>query len=385
MRRTIIAVTAVAGALAGVVPSGLPGLAPATAASSAPAPPASAAPDRDGASVLAAQRGLVRSRGGPRVRVIARGLENPWDMAFMPDGRALITETLGRVRLFSRGRVRGTVGTVQTRREGEGGLLGVAIDPAFRRNRYVYLYRSLGEENVVTRYRYAGGRLGGERNIVTGIGFGQSHDGGRIRFGPDRHLYITSGDSGRDELGQQAGLNGKILRMGPAAYRGAGGRPQTFSTGHRNPQGLDWQPRTRRLVATEHGPTGNDEINHVRPGQNYGWPVAVGPAHQGAFVAPLALYSPAIAPSGATFVKLPGSRWTGSYLVAALRGQQLRRIRFGRTLAPAGQEVLFENRFGRLRSVVEGPDGALYLLTSNTGSSRGPQDDRLVRVVPPAR
>jgi len=319
------------------------------------------------------------------VQTIATRLDNPWDMAFMPDGRALITETLGRVRLFSRGRVRGTVATVQTRREGEGGLLGVAIDPDFRRNRFVYLYRSLGEENVVTRYRYGRGGLGSERNIISGIRFGQSHDGGRIRFGPDRHLYVTSGDSGTDALGQEPGLNGKILRMGPRAYRGAGGRPEIYSTGHRNPQGLAWQPGTRRLVATEHGPTGNDEINAIRRGQNYGWPLVIGTATQAGFVPPLALYSPAIAPSGATFVRLTGSRWTGSYLVAALRGQQLRRIRFSRTLGVVGQEVLFERQYGRLRSVVEGPDGALYVLTSNAGSSRGPTDDRLLRVVPPAR
>jgi glucose/arabinose dehydrogenase len=333
-----------------------------------------------------AQRPLARSRGRARVQTIATRLDNPWDMAFMPDGRALITETVGRVRLFSRGRVRGTVATVQTRREGEGGLLGVAIDPDFRRNRFVYLYRSLGEENVVTRYRYGRGGLGSERNIISGIRFGQSHDGGRIRFGPDRHLYVTSGDSGTDALGQDNGsLNGKILRMSPRAYRGAGGRPEIYSTGHRNPQGLAWQPGTRRLVATEHGPTGNDEINAIRRGQNYGWPLVIGTATQAGFVPPLALYSPAIAPSGATFVRLPGSRWTGSYLVAALRGQQLRRIRFSRTLGVVGQEVLFERQYGRLRSVVEGPDGALYVLTSNAGSSRGPTDDRLLRVVPPAR
>ena len=199
-----------------------------------------------------------------------------------------------------------------------------------------------------------------------------------------KRLYVATGDAGVARLAQgPRSLNGKFLRVSPRAYRGRGGRVEVYTRGHRNPQGFDWQPATRRLVATEHGAVGNDEINVLRRGQNYGWPLVEGGRRRAGVVGPVALYTPAIAPSGATFVRRPGSSWTGDYLVATLRGRHLRRIRFS-GLRPISQEVLLNDRFGRLRAVVEGPDGALYVLTSNTGSSRGPEDDRLLRIVPPA-
>jgi glucose/arabinose dehydrogenase len=329
-------------------------------------------------------QGLARSPGGPQAQTLATGLQAPWDLAFLPDGSALVTERPGRVRVLSGGRLPPPIASVSVRAVGEGGLLGVAVDPEFSRNRFVYLYRTTGAGNVVTRYRYSEGRLAGGRTIIRGIRAAAIHDGGRIRFGPDGRLYVSTGDAAVPSLAQsRRSRNGKFLRMGPRAYRGRGGRPEIFSRGHRNPQGFDWQPGSRRLVATEHGPVGNDEINVLRRGQNYGWPLVQGRQRRGGFVGPVALYDPAIAPSGATFVRRPGSSWTGDYLVATLRGQHLRRIRFS-GLRPTAQEVLFNDQFGRLRVVVEGPDGALYVLTSNTGSSRGPQDDRLVRIVPPA-
>ena len=313
----------------------------------------------------------------PVIETVARGLEVPWELAFLPDGRALITERPGRVRVLE-GRV---LATVDVEASGEGGLLGMAVDPDFEQNGFVYLYRTVAGGNEVVRYRLSRSRLTEDEVLVSGIRAAPIHDGGRLRFGPDGMLYATTGDAAQPELAQDpAGLNGKVLRIAPDGSGEAG----VFSLGHRNPQGLDWQPGTDRLYASEHGASGNDEVNLLREGENYGWPEAEGADH-GDFTAPLALYEESIAPSGATFVRRDGSAWTGDFLVASLVGEQLRRLRFDGAEVVL-DEALFEGRFGRLRTVVEGPDGALYLLTNNTDGRGTPRegDDRVVRIEPPA-
>jgi glucose/arabinose dehydrogenase len=311
------------------------------------------------------------------VTTIAQGLEVPWEIAFLPDRRALITERPGRVRLLSSQRRLSPdpVAQVAVSADGEGGLLGLAVDPDFRRNRFVYLYRTVAARNQVARHRLDGGRLREQAVVLDGIPGGFVHDGGRIHFGPDRRLYVSTGEAGQPEQAQdRSSLGGKFLRLDPADYRGAGAtRPEVFSFGHRNPQGFDWQPGTGRLVATEHGPSGGDgprgfdEVNLVRRGANYGWPRVFGDDRRAGTVAPVALYEEAIAPSGGSFVSLPGSAWTGDFVFGALVGEQLRRLSFagGRV---AADRALFDGEFGRLRTVVEGPDGALYAL----------------RIVPPA-
>lgn len=318
----------------------------------------------------------------PRVETVAEGLEVPWELAFLPDGRALITERPGRVRLLEEDR---TVAEVPVEAAGEGGLLGLAVDPDFADNGFVYLYRTVGGGNEVARYRFEGGRLEEDATLVTGIVAAPIHDGGRLAFGPDGDLYITTGDAAQPELSQQPGsLNGKVLRLPASRARGRGGRPEVFSLGHRNPQGLDWQPGSDRLYSSEHGPSGNDEMNLLREGRNYGWPRVEGAGH-GDFTAPLALYTPSIAPSGATFVDTEGSAWTGDFLVAALRGEQIRRLRFDGSEVTL-DEPLFEGEFGRLRTVVQGPGGDLYALTNNTDGRGSPRDgdDRVLRITPPA-
>jgi glucose/arabinose dehydrogenase len=317
----------------------------------------------------------------PRAETIATGLDVPWEIAFLPDGRALITERPGRVLAFDGGTR--TLAEIPVEAIGEGGLLGLAVDPAFERNGLVYLYRTTDRGNEVARYRLTDAGLQEEATIVSGIAAAPIHDGGRLRFGPDRRLYLSTGDAAQPELAQDPdSLNGKILRLSPEQYRGAGARPEVVSLGHRNVQGFDWQPGSGRLYASEHGASGNDEMNLIREGANYGWPLVEGEDH-GEFAAPLAVYDPAIAPSGATFVHDGRSPWRGDFLVACLGGEQLRRLRFDGDRVTR-DEALYDGDFGRLRSVVEGPDRALYVLTNNTDGRGSPRDgdDRLLRIVP---
>jgi glucose/arabinose dehydrogenase len=334
------------------------------------------------------ERGPVRRSGGPRVETVAEGLDVPWEIAFLPDGRALITERPGRVRLLSRDLKLepNPVAEVDVDAVGEGGLLGIAVDPDFQRNGFVYLYRTVSSGNEVARYRLDGDHLREEAVVARGIQAGAIHDGGRVRFGPDERLYFSAGEAGQPDLSQDPGsLNGKILRLAPSEYRGKGARPEVFSLGHRNPQGFDWQPRSRRFVEDEHGPEGNDELNVLHKGANYGWPEVQDGQRREGFTPPVAFYPTSIAPSGATFVRLPGSKWTGDYLIGCLVGEQIRRVGFDGDRVTTN-EALFEGRFGRLRTVVEGPDGALYALTNNTDGRGSPRagDDRLLRIVPPA-
>jgi len=319
----------------------------------------------------------------PRVKTVATGLEAPWDLAFLPDGRALLTERPGRVRLLSRSlRLREEpAAEVDVAAFGEGGLLGLAVDPDFDSNGFVYLYRTTDSGNEVLRYRFEGDRLEEDRRVLDGLEAGAIHDGGRIRFGPDGLLYVTTGEAGNPPLAQDEGsLNGKLLRL--RGFRGGSAKPEIVSSGHRNVQGLDWEPGSDRLLITEFGPDSDDEVNVIEKGANYGWPDAQGDEGGPEFEEPLVNYEDVIAPSGGTFVREKGSAWTGSFVFAALRGEQLRRV----TADGKTDEALFEGDFGRLRSVTEGPDGALYALTNNTDGRGSPRDgdDRVIRIVPPA-
>jgi glucose/arabinose dehydrogenase len=336
---------------------------------------------------------LRASSGRPRVATIAGGLRVPWDIAFLPDGRALVTERAGAVRLVSRSRrlQRSPVARIAVRAAGEGGLLGVAVDPDFARGRrFVYLYVTRNGIRV-ERYRFTGNRLRRDGTVLSGIRAGSIHDSGRLRFGPDRRLYVTTGDAGSGGLAQEGGLNGKVLRLSPAQYRGTARSPERYATGLRNPQGLDWQPGSNRLWVTDHGPSGfdgpsgNDELNVVRRGSNHGWPVRRGRDHAG-FAAPARVWERTIAPSGLTFVSRSGSSWTGDVLVAALKGRSLHRLSVSGTTVTADRNLL-SGRFGRLRAVVEAPDGTIWVTTSNNGDQYGSpvsgDDDRILRIVPP--
>ena len=324
-----------------------------------------------------------------RVRTVATGLEVPWEIAFLPDGRALVTERPGRIRILgANGELQEEpVATVDVSAEGEGGLMGLALDPQHGENGYVYLYFTTADGLKLERWSFDDDAMAREATLVSDIEAGPIHDSGRIAFGPDDRLYVATGDAGDGDLAQDDGsLNGKYLRLEAAQYRGDGEvRPEIVSKGHRNPQGFDWAGD--RLISTEHGPSGIDgpqgfdEVNEIREGGNYGWPEAFGDDHDG-FDAPLRVYEEAIAPSGATFVE--GSSWDGDFVFATLRGESLRRLRLDGD-GIADDQVLLEEEFGRLRTVVQGPDGDLYVLTSNQDGRGDPtdEDDRILAVTPP--
>jgi glucose/arabinose dehydrogenase len=309
------------------------------------------------------------------VSVVAEGMNDVWDVAVLPDGRALVTERPGRVRLLSDGKLQdepaALVNVVETDGS-ESGLLGLAVDPKFADNGFVYLYRTTPAENEVVRYRFANDRLTEDGVVVRGIKAGPIHDGGRLAFGPDGKLYITTGETGDAQLAQADGRNGKVLRT--ADFRSDDVAPKVFTTGHRNVQGIDWQPGTDRLFITEFGPDSDDEVNVLEQGKNYGWGGEGGEK-------PIVSYEDVIAPSGAAFVTQ--GAWKGDFVFANLVGEQLRRLSFD------GDEVtrdepLLEGEYGRLRDVAQGPDGALYILTSNRDGRGDPEDDddRILALTP---
>jgi glucose/arabinose dehydrogenase len=317
-------------------------------------------------------------------------------LTFAPDGRLFATERPGRVQILDLGARTMTLAlTIEdTFAEGEAGVLGLTLDPSFASNRRVYVYYTArsggGAVNRVVRYREVGGQLGERVVLLDNIPAAGIHDGGRIRFGPDGLLYITAGDAASASIAQDvASLGGKILRINPDGATPSDNpfSSRIYSYGHRNPQGLDWHPVTGDLWASEHGNSGNDEINVIERGVNYGWPRIEGSQTMTGMQTPIAFYSPAIAPSGASFYR--GQRFpafVNNFFVATLRGMHIRRIRID-TAAPrriAAQELLLEGRFGRIRDVISGPDGFLYFATSNN-DGRGSvtsNDDRIARLVP---
>jgi glucose/arabinose dehydrogenase len=339
-------------------------------------------------------------------QTIAANLETIWSLAFAPDGRLFLTERAGRIRIIDRDALApepwATIPVHESVKQNiETGLMGLAIDPQFSKNKRVYVCYTHSQDGtlhsnriaVLTEDKGKGQRL---TVLVGDIPAGPYHNGCRLKFGPDGKLYATTGDAtgNRAEGGiaQSLGsLGGKILRLNPDGSVPADNPfPGSYiwSYGHRNSQGLAFQPRTGRLLATEHGTGegGGNELNVIEKGKNYGWPVVIGQANDARFVDPILVRGDA--PAGAAFVdgdRFPSLR--GNLLIAAIGSERLLRVVFreGASFDVARTDVLIDTTFGRLRDVVQGPDGFVYIATSNRDLRRGapaPDDDRVIRLRP---
>ena len=336
-----------------------------------------------------------------KIEVLVRGLDTPWALDFTPDGRIFITERSGRIRIVEGGRLLPEPWmTLEVAAVGEAGLMGLALDPQFGQNRFVYVaytYRAANGrmQNRLVRLREDSKTSKGslDKVLIDNVAGANNHDGGRVKFGPDGKLYWTMGDAQTTRFAQDLrSLNGKILRLnsdGSIPTDNPFSNSYVYSYGHRNPQGLAWEPKTRRLYSTEHGPSGfqgccRDELNYIEPGKNYGWPEIRGDETREGMVPPVvnAGTSETWAPAGATFVSR--GPWAGSLLFTGLRGQTLYRVVLDSNdpRKVATFERYFYRQFGRLRDIAEGPDGNLYLLTSNRDGRGSPQDDddRVIRL-----
>jgi glucose/arabinose dehydrogenase len=339
------------------------------------------------------------------VATLTSGLDTPWDLAWGPDGVIWVTERGGRISRVDPSTGAATdVGRLDVLEAGESGLMGMAFHPDFESEPYVYFAHSYGSRssvrNRLVRMRFDGDRLSDPDVLLSDIPGARNHDGSRLAFGPDGFLYMTTGDAGRRGLAQDLeSLAGKVLRLTPDG-RPAPGNPfgsAVYSYGHRNPQGLAFHPTTGVLYSAEHGPGDNDEVNQIRIGGNYGWPAVHGfcdgeSSAEEEFCAEhevqeaMSAWTPTVGLSGLAVYEsdlIPG--WQGSLLVTSLRGSTLFRL----TLSADGtrvtaREALYAGEYGRLRDVLVGPAGEVYVATSNRDGRGRPasDDDRILKITP---
>ena len=325
----------------------------------------------------------------PVTSIVAQNLDTPWSIAFLPNKSFLVTERKGDVWLIDQNTNPSTalIANIENAKEiGEGGLLGITLHPNFENNNFVYLYYTYSQAqddtlNRVVRMTFKDQKLTDEKIIVDKIPGASNHNGGRIKFGPDNYLYISTGDAQNPSLAQNKNsLAGKILRVTDEGKPPSGNpfNNLVYSYGHRNVQGLSWDSNGN-LWATEHGRSGAlsglDELNLIQIGKNYGWPDIEGSKKRpGMETARKNSGSTTWAPSGASFVK-------NSLFYGGLRGQSLYEaiIENGKV---AEVKQHFDSEFGRIRDVVLGPDGFLYITTSNRDGRGNPKagDDKIIKV-----
>lgn len=328
---------------------------------------------------------VTGSQRPERINTITTGLVVPWALDFLPSGDILFTERVGKVKLISDGQVT-EIATIPVHSVSESGLHGIAVDPDFSSNDNIYIYytyRTSGNNtlNRVVRYKLQDNRLTQERIIVDDIPGAPNHDGGRIKFGPDNFLYITTGDAQDPSRSQNRNsLAGKILRVDREGSPAPGNpfRTRIYSYGHRNPQGITWDS-DGNLWSTEHGRSGIlsglDELNLIQAGRNYGWPEIEGNETRSDMVTP-------VVNSGSDDTWAPGGMayLDGSIFFAGLRGRAL----YEYNITTKEFKVHLKGEFGRIREVVAGPDNLLYITTSNRDGRGDPisQDDRILQIDP---
>ncbi|WP_328710489.1 PQQ-dependent sugar dehydrogenase [Microbispora hainanensis] len=316
-----------------------------------------------------------------RAQVATTGLQVPWGIAFLPDGSALVSErdtaTIAQVRPGSAPTRVATVPNVAP--QGEGGLLGIAVSPTYAQDQWVYAYFSSASDNRVVRFRLNAPQT--QQVILSGIPRAQFHNGGRIAFGPDGMLYVTTGDAGTSANAQNLNSpGGKILRMRPDGTVPADNPisgSRVYSYGHRNVQGIAWD-ENGRLYATEFGQNTWDEINYIQPGRNYGWPTCEGVCSDSRFTNPIQTWSTSeSSPSGLAYAN-------GTLFAAALGGKRLWTLPVGAGSRTGNAAAEFQGTYGRLRIAAVGPDGWLWVATSNRDGRGAPtgDDDRIIRVPP---
>ncbi|WMD04321.1 sorbosone dehydrogenase family protein [Streptomyces sp. FXY-T5] len=383
-RRAVPAVLAAAALLLTAGCSSDSGGSPGEQASTTPSRTAagSSAPPGQAAEETPPAKGSVKV-----VRTVAEGLDSPWGLAPLPGGGLLVSsrDDATIVRVDDKTGKKSELGEVPgVSAAGEGGLLGIALSPDYASDHTVYAYFTSASDNRIVRMIYdeqkpAGEQLGAPDTVYKGIPKGFIHNGGRIGFGPDKMLYVGTGESGDTGLSQDKdSVGGKILRLTPEGEP-APGNPfpdsPVYSYGHRNVQGLAWDTR-QRLFASEFGQDTWDELNAIEPGGNYGWPEAEGRSGDKGFHNPVDQWTTAEAsPSGIAYAE--GSVW-----MAGLRGKRLWRIPLNGTKSSAEPQAFLEGEYGRLRTVVAAGGGRLWLVTSNTDGRGGPKagDDRILEL-----
>lgn len=357
-------------------------------AGGSPGASASAAPSSTAAQVSPSAEETPPAKGTVKVvRTVAEGLNTPWGLAPLPEGGLLVASrdegTITRVDAETGKKTElGEVPGVSA--AGEGGLLGLALSPDYASDHMVYAYFTSASDNRVVRMIYdparpAGDQLGAPDTVFKGIPKGMIHNGGRIAFGPDRLLYVGTGESGDRGLAQdKKSLGGKILRLTPEGEP-APGNPfpdsAVYSYGHRNVQGLAWDSK-QRLFAAEFGQDTWDELNAIVPGADYGWPTAEGRSEDTKFRNPTAQWhTDDASPSGIAYAE--GSVW-----MAGLKGQRLWRIPLKGTAASADPQAFLQGDYGRLRTVVSAGGDKLWVTTSNTDGRGDPKkgDDRILEL-----